>query len=102
MKYFITSDPHGHFTEMIKAINESGFDENNPDHHLIIAGDLFDRGLENLKVLDYVHALLIKEKVTLIKGNHDTFFYLPQDLIWNYQHNGFDTTIDEFLGNIEA
>lgn len=102
MKYFITSDPHGHFTEMMEAINESGFDENNPDHHLIIGGDLFDRGTENIKILDYVHALLIKEKITLIKGNHDAFFYSPEDLVWNYKNNGFNTTVDEFLGDIEA
>jgi serine/threonine protein phosphatase 1 len=101
MKYFVISDPHGHYTEMIAALNEAGFDENNPDHHLVIAGDLFDRGAENIKILEYVHALLIKGKVTLIKGNHEEFFFLPQDFVWNYQNNGFDTTVDEFLGDIE-
>lgn len=102
MKYFIISDVHGHYDEMIEGLNEVGYDSENADHHLVIAGDLFDRGTQNTKVLDYVHDLLVNNKVTLIKGNHDEFFYEYQDLIWNYQNNGFYTTIDEFLGDIEA
>lgn len=102
MKYFIISDVHGHYDEMIEGLNEVGYDSENADHHLVIAGDLFDRGTQNIKVLDYVHDLLVNNKVTLIKGNHDEFFYMQEDFIWNYQNNGFDKTVDEFLGDIEA
>lgn len=97
MKYFLISDVHGHYTEMVEALKEKGFDSSNVDHQLIILGDLFDRGTENLKVLEYVYDLLEKGKVLLIKGNHDDFFYDSGSLEWNIERNGFDKTIMEFF-----
>ena len=97
MKYFIISDSHGHYTEMKSALDKAGFDSENPDHHLVIAGDLFDRGTENVHILNYVYDLLEKDKITLIKGNHDEFFYDLNNMDWNIQHNGFNTTVNEFL-----
>ena len=29
-KLFVTADVHGHYTELMKALNEAGFDEDNP------------------------------------------------------------------------
>lgn len=98
MKYFLISDIHGHFTEMKSALDEAGFNSEDTNHQLIILGDLFDRGTENLKVLEYVHDLLVKDKVRLIKGNHDEFFYDLRSIQWNASRNGFDKTLEEFLG----
>jgi hypothetical protein len=39
MKYFVIADPHGFYDEMIKALDEAGFDKDNEDHWLVSCGD---------------------------------------------------------------
>ena len=53
---------------MKKALDDAGFDEKNDNHVFVSCGDLFDRGVENRKVYDFIRCL--KRKV-LICGNHD-------------------------------
>ena len=67
-KFFVMSDIHGFYDEMIKALNEAGFDENNPEHWVITCGDHFDRGSKPLQVMRYLHNLPRK---VLVKGNHE-------------------------------
>jgi hypothetical protein len=52
----------------MEALNEAGFDRNNPEHWLISCGDAFDRGPESEEVL---HFLMSLDRKVLIKGNHD-------------------------------
>ena len=68
-KFFVLSDIHGFYDEMIEALNEAGFDENNENHWIITCGDYTDRGSEPLKVIRYLRSLPRK---VLIKGNHET------------------------------
>ena len=106
MKYFVTSDIHGFYTPFISALNEAGFDENDDNSTLIICGDLLDRGGEAVAVQDYVSRLLKKDKVILIKGNHESLIKAMQrelssaspfdDRVVNFHHitNGtLDTAI---------
>ena len=44
MRYFITADVHGFYTEFHKALDEAGYFTDPEPHKLIILGDLFDRG----------------------------------------------------------
>ena len=44
MKYFVSADVHGFFDEWIYALEEKRFNMDNPEHMLIVCGDLFDRG----------------------------------------------------------
>jgi predicted phosphodiesterase len=67
-KFFVVSDIHSHYTPLIKALNESGFDPSNEDHWLVVCGDIFDRGGESNEVL---HFLMSLERKVLVKGNHD-------------------------------
>ena len=53
-KYFVTSDIHGFYNEFISALDRSGFNIDNPDHILIICGDIFDRGSETLDVFNFL------------------------------------------------
>lgn len=69
MKFFCASDIHSFYTPFIKALDEAGFDKNNPEHWLISCGDAFDRGSESEEVL---HFLMSLERKILVKGNHDT------------------------------
>lgn len=41
-KLFAVADIHGHFTELKKALDASGFENGNPENLLIVCGDLFD------------------------------------------------------------
>ena len=67
-KLFCVSDIHGFFDEFKKAIDEAGFDENNPEHWLIVCGDCFDRGNKPLEVMNYLMGL---ERSIVVKGNHE-------------------------------
>ena len=69
MKYFVSGDIHGFFDEWQSALNEKGFDLNNPEHEIILCGDLFDRGSQPKEIIDFV--LEHKDKVILIRGNHE-------------------------------
>ena len=57
MKLFVLSDVHSFYEPMMAALNKNGFDINNEDNHIVICGDLFDRGPDARKVLDFAKNL---------------------------------------------
>lgn len=67
-KFFVTSDIHSYYDELIVALKGAGFDENNENHYLVVCGDCFDRGPDSARVLKYLQNLPRK---VLIKGNHE-------------------------------
>ena len=69
-KYFVTSDIHGFYNEFHTALLGAGFEEENPDHILIVCGDIFDRGSQPLELYQYLRSLP-KERRILIRGNHE-------------------------------
>ena len=69
MKLFITSDVHSFFSIMKEALFSKGFEIDNPEHYLIICGDLFDRGNESKQLLDFVKEL--GDRFVYIRGNHE-------------------------------
>ena len=77
MKYFVVSDVHSFYTPLIKALKETGFDRDNPDHILIVCGDLFDRGNETIEVYNFIKSIPKKRRI-LIRGNHE---YLLKELL---------------------
>lgn len=66
--FYCISDVHGFYDEMKVALDEAGFDENNPEHWLVGCGDYMDRGTQPIQVMRYLHNLPRK---ILIKGNHE-------------------------------
>lgn len=97
---FVVSDIHGFYNELVSALKESGFDENNENHLLIVCGDLFDRGPDSVKVFEYLYNLENNGKAIVIKGNHDEMLvnYLTgkDKLPWNYMKNGTNETLGDF------
>lgn len=97
MKYFVVSDIHGFYDELIEALNEAGFDRDNKNHTLIVCGDVFDRGPKPIDVMNY---LLSLPRVVLVKGNHE---YLLEDVLRKHRfeshdiHNGTNKTVEAFL-----
>ena len=70
MKYFVISDVHGFYDEMIQSLTEAGYDKENHNHVLIVLGDIFDRGREPLQVYSFLRSIP-KERRILVRGNHE-------------------------------
>lgn len=68
MKYFIVADVHGYFNILKKALDDAGFDKNNPEHFFVSLGDLLDRGRQPRECLQFVNSL---DRKILIRGNHE-------------------------------
>lgn len=101
-KYFLCSDIHSDYTALKNAIVENGFDENNENHILVVAGDVFDRSQESVALYLYLKRLTDKSSAVVLAGNHH--FMLIDWLetnnfntcYFNYRRNGLRTTIDDF------
>lgn len=98
---FVLSDIHGHYREMINALDAAGFDPQNPKHELLALGDYFDRGTQNTAVYEYLKSLMERGKAEGLLGNHDCFmleFLQGNDhkTLFNVQYNGFGQTLEDF------
>lgn len=99
MKYFIFSDVHGFYSILKEELNKSGFDENDSNHMLISLGDNFDRGKENYQMFKFLKDMKSKNKIILIKGNHEDLFIkmMSRGYASNVdKHNGTYDTLNEF------
>ena len=98
MKYYITADVHGFFTQLKEELTRKGFFEDPEPHKLVICGDLYDRGTEALQLQAFLLELLSKDQLILIRGNHED---LALDLLykWNrksylQRHHNLNGTVD--------
>ena len=103
MKYFVISDIHAHFNAMISALKNKNFNPDKNNNHLLVLGDLFDRGNQAKEVLEYLYPLSKKNKATIILGNHDSFLleFLNGDnsnVMFNAYYNGFGATLYSLSG----
>ena len=73
MKYFVFSDIHGCINELLSALKTNGFDENNPNHHLLFLGDAFDKNREDYKTYLFLKEMVNKKKCIWVIGNHDVY-----------------------------
>lgn len=99
MKYFIFSDAHGFYSLLTQSLKKAGFDECNDDHMLISLGDNFDRGEENFKMFLFLKEMKEKEKIVLLKGNHEDLLMDAidrQKITYIDVTNGTFGTIEEF------
>ena len=97
MRYIFVSDIHGRLDKLLKALNDVNF---NKDADTIVSvGDAFDRGDQNLEVLEF---LMHCPNRILIWGNHD---YRLKELIAGAPigrhdyHNGVLQTMMSFCRN---
>lgn len=88
MKLFVVSDIHSFYTLFRNALDKSGFDSTNPNHLLVICGDLFDRGTESVKLWEYLKS--INNKI-MIRGNHE-------DLMLEMIERGYPQSYDKSNG----
>lgn len=102
--YFVTGDIHSYFSIFKRALEEKGFDIKNPEHKLIICGDLFDRGSEAKELLNFLLSLP-EDRLIIVKGNHEDLFesclfQLEQKINISSYHwyNGTIDTISQLTG----
>ena len=105
MKYFVVSDVHSYFKELMEALHEKGFEIDNKEHKLIVCGDLFDRGDETVKLFEFIKELHAQDRLIYVKGNHEDLLFecmseLMNDHIPSYHHysNGTIHTICNLCG----
>ncbi len=103
MTYYIISDIHSHYNAMVKALLKSGYNSENTDHHLIVLGDLFDRGKQPKEVLEFLYKLSLEGKASIIIGNHDTYLldFLEgnrKNVLINIELWGFGDTLEDLSG----
>ena len=72
-KYFFVSDIHSFCTALTVSLYKNGFDKENPEHILVVLGDIFDRGKETLEVYNFLRSLP-DERLILIRGNHESLY----------------------------
>lgn len=90
--YFVTSDVHGFYTELHKALYQAGFRKSNPEHILIVCGDLWDRGPEAVKTYKFIKSLP-KERRILIRGNHEILLRQAIKRGVFYEHDYYNGTL---------
>ena len=73
MKYFITSDVHSYYNELMAALKHQGFEKDNPEHTLICIGDLFDRGPGTVELYKFCREL--GDRFIYIRGNHENLLF---------------------------
>ena len=102
-KYFITSDIHSYFDELIQALDDAGFSVYNPDHFLCACGDIFDRGPKSKEVLQFLQQL--GDRFIYVRGNHeDLLFDCVRDIVEgktispHHFSNGTIKTVEQLCG----
>ncbi len=98
---FFISDLHGYFDITIKSLQDAKWDETNPNHFLIVLGDIFDRAEQNVQIFEWLYRLTKENKAIVTSGNHHKFLIdFLEDYVddFNYIHNGLNKTINSFLG----
>ncbi len=94
--YFVTSDIHGYASVLKESLKEKGFDKRNPNHILIVCGDVFDRGTEPLEVYKFLKSIP-KKRCILIKGNHESLYFDLLKKKFPESHDFSNGTVGTFI-----
>lgn len=105
MKYYVVSDCHSFYSELIKALTDKGFFTDTEPHKLIVCGDMMDRGLESLEMQRFMMELLSRDELIFIRGNHEDLMLDMlnefEDELWNivsgHSHHNHNGTFDSAL-----
>lgn len=107
-KFFVTSDVHSFFDELMVSLNEKGFDKDNKDHTLCICGDLFDRGDQTVELFEFAKSLQEQDRLIYVAGNHESLLFDCMAEIYrgempgiHHRHNGTIKTICQLCGQSE-
>lgn len=88
MIYFLVSDIHSFYDELINSLKKAGYDQNNPNHCLVVLGDIFDRGRQSKQIYNFLKNIPLTNRI-LIRGNHELLF---KELIEGREPEYYDYT----------
>lgn len=97
--YYVMSDIHGCYKKMMNALEHWNYEK----EHLVIMGDLIDRGPNSLEVVRELMELSKHENVTVLKGNHEDMLLswllnTPYELLEYYYNEHHNETFRSFMG----
>lgn len=92
-KYFCVSDIHSFYDEFIRDLTDAGYDKDNPNHVLIVCGDIFDRGTQPLQVYNFLRSIP-RERRILIRGNHESLLKEMVERGYAESHDRQNGTLD--------
>lgn len=87
MRYYVVSDIHGFYSELIEALQNANYFNDSKPHKLIILGDFFDRGKEAVKMQKFLCELIDNNECILIRGNHEDLIMEFANNIYKYYPN---------------
>ncbi len=93
--HFVVSDIHGFYNELLVGLGKAGYDKNDDNHILVVAGDVFDRGPGAIEVYEYLKSIP-QDRLVLLKGNHEDLYL---ELLGKDYPEGYDfsnETVDTF------
>jgi len=106
LKKFVLTDVHGFYSLMIETLKKAGFFSESEPPHLIVLGDLLDRGNEAVKMVEFMKGLKDEGRLTYVRGNHEDLFVaclqeVSQGEVFNiaspYSHHFTNGTWDSML-----
>lgn len=105
-KWFVSSDIHSFFDIFYAELLKKGFEIDNPEHKVVICGDLLDRGDQTLRLFEFVKSL--GDRFVYVKGNHESLLedcvaeiYAGRVPSSHHFHNGTIKTICQFCKESE-
>lgn len=103
IKYFCAGDIHSFYDEWMTALTQKGFDINNKEHHVIVCGDLLDRGPKSIECIQFMKQLQSEDRAVYVRGNHEDLLFdccyeLGTRIGSHHRSNGTVRTISHLLG----
>ena len=102
--WFACSDIHSFYDEWMSALTNSGFDIDNPDHKIIVCGDLFDRGPDTIKCYEFADTMLKQSRMVYVRGNHEDLLQellhdikIGKDIMYHHKANHTLDTLCAFM-----
>ncbi|WP_317855659.1 metallophosphoesterase [Chakrabartyella piscis] len=97
MKTYVMSDIHGREDAYFDMLEQIGFDDFGKRDKLYIIGDVVDRGVGGIRILQ--HIMKNKDKIELLMGNHELMMLQAIEnndyTLWMY--NGGLVTYEHFI-----
>ena len=105
IQYFASGDIHSFYDEWMIALASAGFDKTNPDHRIIVCGDLFDRGSQSKECYDFAKLMHEQGRFIYIRGNHEDLLYdcvnairKRRNIGMHHMSNGTIKTLAQLIG----
>lgn len=99
MKFFVLSDVHSFYEPMMEALTKQGFELDNPQHRIIICGDLFDRGPDTVRVLEFMKKMNSLGRLEYVCGNHEELLF---DCIKDLNRSGYVSSHHVHNGTVDT